>query len=219
MRRNLISTWKILKKKINQRSHRERALLLVTGAALIWMFMFNIITPLSNKIDDSLEERNNLEQQYQGTLQALNQLQDKLHGKINPATHNEAQQLEAILEEHNKSLNKFKGKLILAQDVPYLLENVLNDFLGLSLLKVETLEPVRLKNNQDNSPLEALYRQSIKMTFVGEYDELLRYVKRIENLPYPIWWETLEYKITRFPKAQIELTVYIISEHVNWIGV
>ncbi|MBN9286412.1 MAG: type II secretion system protein M [Gammaproteobacteria bacterium] len=212
--------WLELKKKINARSHRERTLLLVTGIALIWVFMFSyIITPIGSQIDEAAEEKSNLEQQYHGTSQELKRLQNRLSGKVNSQTKDEYHQLESLLIEHNKTLSKFKEKLIAPEKVPFLLENILNDFLGLSLQRIETLPPQILGEHKSEEVVGLLYRQPIKIILIGEYGDLLHYLKKIESLPYPIWWLTLDYKITQFPKAQISLTVYTISEHFNWIGV
>lgn len=212
--------WIELKKKINARSHRERTLLLVTGIALLWVLMFDhFIAPTSNQIDEAIEQKNNLEQQYYGTSQELNRLQNNSTVKSNIQKKDEYSQLEMLLEEHNKALSEFKEKLVAPEKVPYLLENILNDFQGLILLKMETLPPQALGYSKGVESMGLLYRQPIKISFTGEYKDLLHYLKKIEALPYPIWWEALDYKITHFPQAQIELTVYTISDHINWIGV
>ncbi|MBI2792736.1 MAG: type II secretion system protein M [Gammaproteobacteria bacterium] len=222
MQEKLVHYWALLKNYVNARSQRERVLLLVTGVVLIWSFMFNLyITPFSNTVADSSEELSNLEQQFEGTHHELLILQQRVKKQIPLETSAEFQQLNAILLEHNKQLDAYRNKLIAPEKVPYLLESMLNDFSGLTLVNIETLTPAKLlkesEENNDKSP--SLYRQAIKMSFTGEYQDLLHYVKKIESLPYPLWWEALEFKITQFPQAQIVLTVYTLSEHVNWIGV
>lgn len=222
MQEKLVHYWTMLKNYVNARSQRERVLLLVTGVVLIWSFMFNLyITPYSNKVADSSEELANLEQQFEGTHHELLILQERVK-KQNPIESSaEFQQLNAILLEHNKQLDTYRNKLISPEKVPFLLESMLKDFSGLTLVNIETLAPTKLlkesEENNDKSP--SIYRQAIKMSFTGEYQDLLHYVKIIESLPYPLWWEALEFKITQFPQAQIVLTVYTLSEHVNWIGV
>ncbi len=213
--------WIIIKKQINVRSLRERVLLFVTGIVVIWSFMFNIfITPTSEHIADSSEELLNLEQQYQGTNHELALLQDKLKKQTLPIQSTEHQQLEAILKEHNKILSQYREKLMVPEQAPYLLEKLLKDFSGLVLLNIETLPPRQLGQEAGkNNSTAALYRQAIRLTFSGEYQDLLNYVRKIETLTYPIWWEDIEYKVTQFPQAQIILTVYTLSEHANWIGV
>lgn len=222
MQEKFVHYWTMLKNYVNARSQRERVLLLVTGVVLIWSFMFNLyITPYSNKVADSNEELANLEQQFEGTHHELLLLQERVK-KQNPIESSaEFQQLNAILLEHNKQLDTYRNKLISPEKVPFLLESMLKDFSGLTLINIETLAPTKLlkesEENNDKSP--SIYRQAIKMSFTGEYQDLLHYVKIIESLPYPLWWEALEFKITQFPQAQIVLTVYTLSEHVNWIGV
>jgi MSHA biogenesis protein MshJ len=129
--------------------------------------------------------------------------------------------LDNVLAEHNKKLSEFSKELMMPESVPFLLEKLLKDFSGLTLLNIETLAPIALvqEQNKNEAHLPVLYRQAIRMTFSGEYQDLLAYVKKVEELPFPIWWQEVQYKITNFPQAQIELTVYTLSEHLNWIGV
>ena len=222
MQEKLVQYWIIIKNYINARSQRERILLLVTGIVLIWSFMFNLyITPYSNMVANSSEELANLEQEFEGTRHELIILQERTKKQNTPESSAEFQQLQAILLEHNKQFDKYRHKLISPDQVPYLLESLMKDFSGLTLINIETLNPVKLLKESDehDNKLPSLYRESIKMTFTGEYQELLQYVKNIEKLSYPLWWESLEFKITQFPQAQIVLTIYTLSEHLNWIGV
>jgi MSHA biogenesis protein MshJ len=220
MQLQIVTNWLRARSIVNSRSQRERALLFVTGIVLIWIFMFNVfISPMSRQNAYIEDEQANVEQQYQGTLHELVALKEKVKHQGGLPGSVERQELETIVAEHNELLSNFRSKLITSQNVPALLESMLKDFAGLTLLKVETLPPQKLSEMINATFHSTLYRHSIKLTFLGEYQQLLQYLQQIENLPYPVWWDVLDYKITHFPQAQIELTVYIISENINWIGI
>ncbi len=217
----LVAYWSKIKRQINERTQRERVLLLATGLVVIWVIMFNgFINPTKNSYVDNSEDTQNLEQEVEATNHELILLKEKLQKQTNPAPNAEIQQLETILKQHNETLNHYRQKLIKPEDVPQLFDKLLTDFSGLTLLNIETLPPKELvQSKSKNSTDASLYRHAIRMTFQGEYKDLLNYAKRVEALGYPLWWDEIEYKITQFPTAQIVFTIYTLSEHKNWIGV
>ncbi len=213
--------WNKTKSQINSRTQRERGLLLVTGVVVIWVVMFNgFIAPSHSAIEDSSEERQNLEQEFQASKHEFMLLKEKMNKQSYAPANTEITQLQAQLKKENDALNQYRTKLIKPEVVPALLDKLLADFSGLTLQNIETLPPKELSRiHNDDKENGLLYRHEIKMTFTGEYQDLLAYVKKIEKLNYPLWWGDIEYKITNFPQAKIVLTLYTLSEHKNWIGV
>ncbi len=211
-----------VKRLINARSQRERVLLLVTGLVIIWTILYTgIITPATQALNDNSEEKQNLDQEYQATKHELVLLREKLQKDTSPKPNAELQQLDTILQEHNRVLEHYQEKLIKPDQVPLMLDKLLGNFSGLTFVQIETLAPQALVHDKfkETSENASLYRHSIRMTFTGEYQDLLSYVKQVEQLPYPIWWGNIEFSITQFPQAKIVLTFYTLSQHKNWIGV
>lgn len=216
MKSNLIAYWVKAKHQINARSLRERALLLLTGLVVIWVMMFHA----NDTPKDTIEDIGNLEQEVSATKQELEVLKMKLQKQENPGSNEQIKQLKNSLDEHNNRLNHYREKLIKPELVPLMFEKLFSDFSGLTLVDVQTLSPKELVQVNVKAKNEtALYRHAIRLTFDGEYINLVNYLKMIERLEYPLWWDEIEYKITTFPKARIVLTVYTLSEHSNWIGV
>lgn len=205
----IFESWETVQSMINVRTLRERALLLVTGGALIAAIIHNLfLVSLNERIARAIEEKTNLQQQYEATHEQLQNLQD---GSIHANTQERPkvqQQLEELLAKRNESLMKFKSKIIPPTRIPYLLESMLRDLSDLKLVSMETIEKVPFNTDAEHS---ALYKHRVKIIFTGEYQNMLRYLKKVEKLPFPIAWESLEYKITRFPQAQIVLIVYMLS--------
>lgn len=206
----LIESWETAQSMVNVRTVRERTLLLVTGGVLITAIIHNLfLASLNEKIAGATEEKSILQQQYQATHEELLSLQTGAAHNINTLERPKVQQqLEELLAKRNESLLKFKNKIIPPTRIPYLLESMLRDLSDLKLVSLETIEKVPFNTDVEHS---ALYKHRVKITFTGEYQNMLRYLKRVEKLPFPIGWESLEYKITRFPQAQIVLTIYMLS--------
>lgn len=203
-------TWETIQSLVNARTSRERILLLITGSAFVASVLYSLlIAPINEQINTIQEEKNNLAGQYEATHAQLLALQGGEKKGLVKST--AEQQLEALLEKKNESLLKFKSKIIPPTRIPYLLESMLRDLSDLKLVSLETLERAPFNSSKDSNDSSALYKHRVRITFTGEYLNMLRYLKRVEKLPFPIGWESLEYKITRFPQAQIVLTIYMLS--------
>lgn len=201
-------SWEMIQTLVNARTSRERILLLVTGSAFFISVIYTLlISPINEKMVNIKEEKANLIQQYDATHNQLLALQ----GSKSAVKSTAELQLEELLEKKNESLLKFKNKIIPPTRIPYLLESMLRDLSNLKLVSLETLERVPFNSAKVSNDNSALYKHRVRITFTGEYLNLLRYLKKVEKLPFPIGWESLEYKITRFPQAQIVLTIYMLS--------
>ncbi|MGE3318362.1 MAG: type II secretion system protein GspM [Candidatus Berkiella sp.] len=203
--------WEKVEFFVNARSQRERTLLLITGGALVVSMIYSFfIAPINEEIANIQEEKNSLMQQYDATHNQLVALQGAANkgGLVKSTTE---LQLEELLAKKNESLAKFKNKIIPPTRIPYLLESMLRDLNNLKLVSMETIERVPFNPNKESNDSSALYKHRVKITFTGEYLNMLRYLKRVEKLPFPIGWESLEYKITQFPQARIVLTIYMLS--------
>jgi MSHA biogenesis protein MshJ len=201
-------SWETMQAFINARTARERFLLLVTGSALVISVIYSLlIAPVSEKMVNIKEEKANLTQQYDATHNQLLALQ----GNKSAVKTTAELQLEELLKKRNESLLKFQNKIIPPTRIPYLLESMLRDLSNLKLVSLETLERIPFNATKQSNDNSVLYKHRVRITFTGEYLNLLRYLKKVEKLPFPIGWESLEYKITRFPQAQIVLTIYMLS--------
>jgi len=207
----MTETWETVESFVNARTQRERILLLITGGALVVSVIYSLlIAPINQEIASIQEEKSSLTQQYEATHNQLLALQGAANkgGLVKSTTE---RQLEELLAKKNESLAKFKNKIIPPTRIPYLLESMLRDLSNLKLVSMETIERVPFNENKDPNESSALYKHRVKITFTGEYLNMLRYLKRVEKLPFPIGWESLEYKITQFPQARIVLTIYMLS--------
>lgn len=208
-------SWEMIEAFVNGRSQRERVLLLITGGALVVSMVYSLlIAPINENIASIQEEKNSLTQQYEATHNQLLALQGAVN-KGGLVKSNTELQLEELLAKKNESLAKFKNKIIPAIRIPYLLESMLRDLSNLKLISMETIERVPFNENKDSHDSSVLYKHRVKITFTGEYLNMLRYLKRVEKLPFPIGWESLEYKITQFPQAKIVLTIYMLSSPLD----
>lgn len=57
-----------------------------------------------------------------------------------------------------------------------------------------------------------LYQYNIVLDFVSDYFSTVDFLKKIEKLPWHIYWDSLEYKVTEYPKANVKLKLHMLSD-------
>ena len=101
------------------------------------------------------------------------------------------------------------------QSVP----NLTNDILS---QKTEDVVLVNLKNLLDQpwsvsgdnpaATLNPVTQHSFQLNFVGNYFGVINYLTRLEQLPWHLYWDTLEYKVVKYPQAEVVVKVHILSK-------
>ncbi|WP_333795876.1 type II secretion system protein GspM [Rheinheimera sp.] len=153
-----------------------------------------------------------LQQQIDAVQQALQQDPDEqLQAQIN-AMDSQQQQLLA-------QIRAMTGRYISGAQMVQLLKDVLASQQGVSLLALENLtaEAVTLPGMDSSQPL--LYRHGTKLVFTGSYAALQQLLARLEQLPWQLHWSQLRYKVSQFPKAELELELETVSEHDSYLQI
>jgi MSHA biogenesis protein MshJ len=64
-----------------------------------------------------------------------------------------------------------------------------------------------------------VYKHGVVLNLRGDYFRVLDLMKSLENLSWKFYWESLDYKVTDYPKAEIELRVFTLSSEEGLLGV
>ncbi|MCI0590119.1 MAG: MSHA biogenesis protein MshJ, partial [Gammaproteobacteria bacterium] len=67
--------------------------------------------------------------------------------------------------------------------------------------------------------LQTAYMHGLRMEFEGGYLDTLDYLRKLEALPWAFFWDSVDFKVEKYPKALGSITVYTLSLDANWIGV
>ena len=150
-------------------------------------------------------------------------------------------QLKKLLEESQASQNKIDlltQSLVAPKQMVGLLEKVLTQDKQLKLISLSNLpeeamsiEGRNLTNTSDASGAsdasdngtdsnEALiYRHTFEIELEATYDSAVSYLKRLDSLPWQLFWQDLKYESTVYPKGRLSLRVYTLSMSQEVLGV
>jgi len=231
-----------LQEKIDARVMRERVLIFLSATALVFMvWNFIIQAPVSNQVQEAeaqlsalATQRTAMETQITAATQALLNDPDR-QKKL------QIKQLETDIAELEVQLQNKSQTLVKADELPKLLQDVLQKTTQLNLLEVATLpmqelhfittngalEVSETKPNYDNkfasqsqeNDRVGVYEHAVELRVAGNYFQVIRFLTALEALPWRFYWQRLDYKVTEYPNAEIILRVYTLSSEEGLLGV
>lgn len=220
-----IANWQ---QKIDSRVLRERVLIFLTLLTLVFLLWSLIIQNGLDKSADALEaqtktlsdQRKTLEAQV-ASIAAITSVDPDVPQK------NAIAQITAELAQLDAQLANLSQGLVSADQLPQILQDVLLKTRDLTLVQLQTLpaQELQLKVLDQKAPGEApdagagVFKHAVSLRVSGEYFQVIKFLQSLEQLPWRFYWEQLDYQVSEYPRANIELRVYTLSAEEGLFGV
>lgn len=221
-----------LQEKIDARIMRERALILATVFAIIFMlWTFAVQSSIDKKTQETRDslaalatQRTTVQTQIAAATQSLLNDPDKQKQE-------QIKQLQIDIAGVENQLQNVSQNLIKAEHLPQALQEVLQKTQQLTLLEVKTLPAQELHftevktNTQNSQPTEleesraGVYQHAVELRISGSYNQLLQLLISLEHLPWRFYWQSLDYHVDQYPNAEVILRVYTLSSEEGLFGV
>jgi MSHA biogenesis protein MshJ len=214
---------------LNKLSLREKLLSLVVFIALtyaVWDIFF--FSNFDQRQQQTQIEQQEIQQQQQTLNTAIAQLQRQLTNATDP---NEKARLAITtanqkLSKHQQQLDEEINRLVEPSKITDLLRSLLAQSTGLTLVSLQNEAVTAIVVNQNkknqkqinNDAAIQLYEHAATIKFRGHYQQLYDYLTALEDSPWGLYWDQLEYVVSAYPNAEISLRVHTISTDEHWIG-
>jgi len=208
--------------KIDALSPRERVILFGLLLAGLWALVDGL---LLGPLDQS---RNTEQEKLRAAAAQIASAQDTLtqQGKqIDPSRAMQAR-LEGArkaLETRMREAEFTQSRLVSAKDMAQVLQGLLHNQPGLRLANLKTLAPEAMGLPADAKTAKpeeaALFRQGVRITLVGGYANLVRYMESLEKLPVGFYWSRAKLDASHHPEIELTLTLYTLSTERTWLTV
>ncbi len=212
-------------------SLRERSL--IAASIIVVMFLFwdtLLLSPQEIQQKKIVVEMYNTNQQTEAVAEKIKEMSAALRGS--QVTHvnarvNELQTLLGKLKQQQKDLTI---EFIQPVQMVGVLRDMLHAESGLVLTSLESLgvqplfpteEDNKTKNEKKGTRTQQpeIYKHGLRIVFEGNYFKTLNYLRALEAMPWSLYWDNVEYRVTKYPKASVVITVHTLSLHEGWIGV
>lgn len=217
------SALKGLQDKVNQLQKRERALLLITLLAFIYLIAELIwLGPDHRAAADLTKRTGEANIALKGAQKELDSLVAETRQSENAHLRAQIEGLQQQVAQQQNTITSHTVGMVSAADLPRILEDVLVKTGCLSLLKLKALpvEELTLDTSDENGePLGAgIYKHSVRITLEGRYGDVVKYLQALEKMPWDFNWEELAYKVESHPNASVELQVYTLTTERGLFG-
>ena len=222
--------------RVDAMSLRERLMIFVMLAVvLIALAMSMAIDPLSGKqkqLTQTVVQAQAQTQALEAQIQALAEA-----SKHDPDLSNKQRLADLDAKRKNAyiALSSVQQGLVAPDKMTELLRDLLGRNPRLSLISIKTLAPRALTDaakpteptlKSDAKPPEksptkdlGLYKHGVEISVEGSYADLVAYLVDLEQLPWRMYWGSVNLSAQTYPISRLTLTVYTLSLDKTWLSV
>ncbi|TAK74635.1 MAG: hypothetical protein EPO11_06600 [Gammaproteobacteria bacterium] len=193
------------------RPSRERVLILFLGWAIVYaLFYFIFFSPLdkeSKALHETLKTEEDTITNWEVQIAALNKI------ATTPLYKKWQQQNKLFVSLHQKYKNLLKSSSTKQwQDI---IKTVLQAQTNITLVQIKDFPEVVY--NPANLPISSttLYEQRLLVVIFSNYFDTIDYIQHLESLLPNIHWNSLNYQVTQYPVAKIEMEFSIFYDKSN----
>ncbi|WP_158771966.1 type II secretion system protein GspM [Paraglaciecola sp. L1A13] len=233
MNQGLSDRYKTLFEQFQNITQREKMLILVAGAVVIIMVGYMLfIEPLNEKIVREAQDLAAQHNQYRSVEAQLAVSEQLFNNDPNLQLADSLAKLTQRMKELDTHLQHQTVNLVRPTQMPMLLEKVLADSEGVTLVSMQSIAPTAvlsttMKNNDEkeiNDDVNTsddinLYRHGVMLSVKGSYFDIQRYLTKIESLKWQFYWKRFNYAVDNYPNALVEVELYTLSTSEAFIGV
>jgi len=229
-----MNRWQQLCERFAALQMREQ--LLIAGAAIVvtlalcdWLLW----SPL--RIDNSQLERQiaSAQTQAQALLSEQQQIQQQLKVDPNAEVSAQIEMIRKRIAEQDAELAQLTVDLIPPDAMATVLREVLGKRKELKLVALanipaqpafsptEEAAPTAQSENEEAAAAPIIYKHGLTLTLRGNYFEVLDYLRALAEPDVEkrrFFWESIDYKVDKYPQAEVTLKVYTLGNKEAWIG-
>lgn len=209
------NAWPRWSENVSQWSLRERILLLLAGCALLalpfYAWLLDPVVLSWQQTKQQISEQRSVLQEKTAAIEVLNA---RLQKDPDQALHVELQTVNNQLLQLDLSLEQQTAGLIPAARMAQTLQQMLAQSGKLQLQSLTSIKPIPLL--PEKSAVN-YYRHGVKLVLQGRYADIYAYLQALEALPQHFYWQTLHYKVDKYPQGTVELILYTLGDSKEFI--
>lgn len=217
--------WLNIKNKFDALSLRERILI---GAAIIvviyvvwYMVLYDYILATNEEISQKAKQ---IQEQISGLEGQIDTISGLLGRNPTYVLVKQAKDLKEGNKVLSEKIHQESAKMVSSKEMVKIVNSLIQKGGNLTILSIESQETQPLfsaKSLEDNGKTKKiqLFRHGIKIEIIGEYFEVVKFLKELRVKKLNVVWDELSYQVVKYPKAKVTLVLHTLSLEEGWIGV
>ncbi|WP_213995028.1 type II secretion system protein GspM [Arsukibacterium sp.] len=214
-----MANWQQLNQHYQALQQREKRLIFFGSVILVfWLLLMYLLEPAWQQQQQLTGQQQKLRLQQQQVQQQLELLQLQLAVDIEQPFRDEIDRLTLQQTELISQRQQQSSLFIGADQMLALLREILgkSQQVKLKSLSTSAAVPVVLAGQLvDEAPL--LYQHKTTLVVSGAYQNVQQLLSELEQLPWLVQWQQLDYQVTKYPLADIRIEFITVSENENFI--
>lgn len=214
-----MANWQQLNQRYQALQQREKRLIFFGSVILVfWLLLMYLLEPAWQQQQQLTGQQQKLRLQQQQVRQQLELLQLQLAVDIEQPFRDEIDRLTVQQTELISQRQQQSSLFIGADQMLALLREILgkSQQVKLKSLSTSAAVPVVLAGQLvDEAPL--LYQHKTTLVVSGAYQNVQQLLSELEQLPWLVQWQQLDYQVTEYPLADISIEFITVSENENFI--
>lgn len=217
--------WQSATNWYQQRSSRERALMLLVAIAVSgWLLYALLVAPAVQSLSLYNQTSDRQQAEQQRLDYEISQLQAQLSVDLNQPLRERETHLLARQQRLQAQLAQ-RAQLMPRDESVRWVQALLELPAELELRSFDTLPAVALldsdqTSNQNSSQTSTanLWQHPVEVRIYGQYHGLRDYIEQLDAIPQPFYWQHLSYEVEQYPQAVLTLRVYALSTEKELLG-
>jgi MSHA biogenesis protein MshJ len=206
----------ILKTWFKTRDTRERILITMVFAAFTYaVWSFFIERPLTHRHIELVNKIETTKIAIEAVRQQTKNILDITAKSSYAQEIQQQKKLTGQAQNFKQRIENLLPNVIAPKDLPALGTAIVQQpgitFIGMKKLPSENWIPEGLSKVSLPEKSKNIYKYSMEIEFYSDYFGTVDYLSRLEKLPWHIFWDSLEYKVIQYPKADVKLKIYVLS--------
>jgi MSHA biogenesis protein MshJ len=204
--------------KLDELSSRERIMVFIMGLCIIlFLWHFLLYNPQVKQIEILSDKQAVIDREIKLFSQRKQIILEQVNDGITLGLINEHQNITGQIKELEQRVKTYQQQLISPRQLSTLLKEMLSNAQNISILEFSTIDGAINKSSVAESAKKSINTQSLvkskyyKLVLKGNYFSIRAYLDYIEKLNWQIYWNSLEYKVDKYPNAIVEIKFYTLS--------
>lgn len=214
-----MSAWQQMSARFSALKDREKYTALIGALLLVlWLFTLQFLVPAFealSKVDQQIVSATLTVQQQNNTLATL---QQQAGVDVDASYKQGVQSLQVQEQELQQKISELTSYFIGSERMALVLQDVLRSSNNVKMKSVVANPPVPLTfADQATDNKAVIYQHSTVVVLTGSYFALTSVLERLDALSWSLGWQSIDYKVTSYPDAELTLHLLTVSDNESYI--
>ncbi|WP_233079798.1 hypothetical protein [Rheinheimera soli] len=214
-----MNTWQQWSARFSALKEREKYTAFI-GALLLclWLFMLQFLVPAFEelrKVELQIKSATMTTEQQSNTLTSL---QQQAGTDVDASYKQEVEKLQRQEQQLQQQIAQLTSYFIGSERMALVLQDVLKSSNNVKLKSIIANPPVPLTFADQGSDNKAvIYQHSTVVVLTGNYFALTAVLEKLDALSWSLGWQSIDYKVTEHPDAELTLQLLTVSDNESYI--